>query len=66
LKLESINKNRKVLETNKLFGKEAAAMSVTHRFLVDAVKLRALHNEKAGRILACMEENGVGCGSRLP
>lgn len=33
---------------------------------VDAVKVRALHTEKVGRILACMEKIGVGRGRTLP
>lgn len=41
-------------------------MSITDRLLIDAAKLRVLHNEKVGRILTCMEEIGVGRGrSRL-
>jgi hypothetical protein len=41
-------------------------MSITHRFLVDAAKLRVLHNQKVRRILACMAEIGVGRRRGLP
>ena len=40
-------------------------MSIIHRFLDTAAKLRALCNEKVGRVLACMEEIGVGRGRSL-
>jgi 3-hydroxybutyryl-CoA dehydrogenase len=33
---------------------------------IDAAKLRALHNDKVARILACMEEIGIGRGRSLP
>jgi hypothetical protein len=35
-------------------------MSITHRFLIDAVKLGVAHDEKVGRILPCVEETGAG------
>jgi hypothetical protein len=41
-------------------------MSVSHRFLIDAAKLRVLLNEKVGRILTRMEEIGAGRGRGLP
>jgi hypothetical protein len=40
-------------------------MSITHCVLIDAAKLRVLHDEKVGRILPCMEETGAGRGRSL-
>jgi hypothetical protein len=35
-------------------------MSIARRFLTDSAKLPALHNEKVGRSLACMEAGEIG------
>jgi hypothetical protein len=39
-------------------------MSISHRFLIDAARLRVLHHGKVGRLLTCMEI-GAGCGRSL-
>ena len=40
-------------------------MSISHRFLIDAAKLRVLHNGEVRRLLTCMEI-GAGRGRGLP